>query len=203
MVDVTELVLVRHGETVWHAENRYAGVSDVGLTERGAAQAQRLGRWAAAHPVDAVAASTLSRARLTAQPAAEALGLPLSTDERLCEVDFGAGEGLTRTEMAERFPEALAAFLAAPARNPLPSGEPGTAAIDRARPALDALVAEHPDGRVLVVMHSTLLRLVLCDLLGIDPDRYRTVMPSVANGALTTVRTDGTSYALLGFNVPA
>ncbi|MFD1827245.1 histidine phosphatase family protein [Mumia zhuanghuii] len=199
---MTELVLVRHGETMWHAENRYAGVSDVGLTARGSAQADHLGRWAAAHPVDAVVSSTLSRARLTAQPAADTLGVPLQTDPRLREVDFGAGEGLTRTEMAERFPEALAAFLAAPARHPLPSGEAGTAAINRARPALDALVTDHPDGKVLVVMHSTLLRLVLCDLLGIDPDRYRTVMPSVTNGALTTLRTDGTSYALLGFNVP-
>ncbi|WP_262849318.1 histidine phosphatase family protein [Mumia quercus] len=199
---MTDLILVRHGETVWHAENRYAGVSDVGLTDRGAAQGEALGRWAAAHPVDAVVASTLSRARLTAQPAADALGLPLRTDARLCEVDFGEGEGLTRTEMAARFPDALEAFLAAPARQPLPSGEPGTIAIARARTALDALVNEHPDGRVLVVMHSTLLRLVLCDLLGIDPDRYRTVMPSVTNGALTTLRTDGRRWALLGFNVP-
>lgn len=202
MADVTELILVRHGETVWHAENRYAGVSDVGLTDRGVAQGEALGRWAAAHPVDAVVASTLSRARLTAQPSADALGLHLRVDARLCEVDFGEGEGLTRTEMAARFPDALETFLAAPARRPLPSGEPGTVAIARARAALDALVEEHPDGRVLVVMHSTLLRLVLCDLLGIDPDRYRTVMPSVTNGALTTLRTDGTRWALLGFNVP-
>ena len=43
----TTLYVVRHGETEWHAENRYAGVSDVGLTETGREQAERLGRWAA------------------------------------------------------------------------------------------------------------------------------------------------------------
>ena len=44
---MTDLVLVRHGETVWHAENRYAGVSDVALTPRGAIeQAGQLAAWA-------------------------------------------------------------------------------------------------------------------------------------------------------------
>ncbi|MFD0853182.1 phosphoglycerate mutase family protein, partial [Actinomadura adrarensis] len=44
----TTLYLVRHGQTEWHAENRYAGISDVALTETGRDQAERLGRWAAA-----------------------------------------------------------------------------------------------------------------------------------------------------------
>ena len=54
MTTTTTLLLARHGQTVWHAENRYAGVSDIGLTDTGRAQAEALGRWAAAHPVDAI-----------------------------------------------------------------------------------------------------------------------------------------------------
>lgn len=50
----TTLLLARHGQTVWHAENRYAGVSDVALTDTGRAQAEALGHWAADHPVDAI-----------------------------------------------------------------------------------------------------------------------------------------------------
>ncbi|MBK6043561.1 histidine phosphatase family protein, partial [Streptomyces sp. MBT55] len=42
----TRLLLVRHGETEWHAENRYAGVTDVALTPRGVAQATDLRAWA-------------------------------------------------------------------------------------------------------------------------------------------------------------
>lgn len=175
---MTELVLVRHGETEWHAGNRYAGRSDVALTPRGTAQAEELARWAAGAGLDAVVCSPLSRARRTAAPAAAAAGLDAVVDERLVEVDFGAGEGLTRDEMAERFPEALAAFLAAPASSPLPGGEPGADAVARARPAIGDAVRTWP-GRVLVVAHQTLLRLLLCDLLGLPLDRYRTVFPGL------------------------
>lgn len=50
----TTLLLARHGQTIWHAENRYAGVSDIGLTDEGRAQAEALGRWAAVHRPDAI-----------------------------------------------------------------------------------------------------------------------------------------------------
>ncbi|WP_313405992.1 histidine phosphatase family protein [Aeromicrobium sp.] len=195
--------LARHGETVWHAENRYAGSSDVGLTERGLEQARALGDWAAAHGPLTVHSSDLTRAIVTATPAARALGLELDVHPLLREVDFGRGEGLTRAEMAERFPEDLARFLDRPAESPLPGGEAGHAAVERALPELRALATQSPVP-ALVVMHSTLLRLVLCTLVGIDPNRYRHVMPKVRNVAVTTLELsdDGRSAALLGFNVP-
>ncbi len=199
---VTTVHLARHGETIWHAENRYTGVSDVPLTGRGREQAASLAAWAADAGLDAIASSPLVRAVDTASPACAAAGLELSTDPRLREVDFGDGEGLTRTEMAERFPRAWEGFVARPARHPLPHGESGVDAIVRASPALDELVTAHRGGRVLVVMHSTLLRLLLCDRIGMDPDDYRRAFPTVVNAALTTLRIDDAGTALLGFNVP-
>ncbi|MCD2198163.1 histidine phosphatase family protein [Actinomycetospora endophytica] len=184
---MTELVLVRHGETEWHAENRYAGSSDIALTPRGVAQAEELARWAGKAELDAVLTSPLRRARDTSGPAAAAAGLEAVVDRRLVEVDFGAGEGLTRAEMAARFPEGLAAFRAAPASSPLPGGETGEAAVGRARPVLDEACRTRPDGRVLVVAHQTLLRLLLCDLLGLPLDRYRTVFPRLDPATLTVV----------------
>lgn len=89
--DMTTLLLARHGETVWHAENRYAGSTDIALTRTGREQADALGDWAVRHPVDAVYSSTLSRSVLTAAPAAAALRLPVQEDDRLKEVFFGAG----------------------------------------------------------------------------------------------------------------
>ena len=184
---MTELILVRHGRTVWHAENRYAGRSDVALTREGEQQADDLAGWAARADLDAVVTSPLSRARRTAAPAASAAGLVAMVDERLVEVDFGKGDGLTREEMHATFPEALAAFLAAPASSPLPGGETGAAAVARSRPVLERLARDHPDGRVLVVAHQTLLRLLLCDLLGLSLDHYRAVFPRLEPAARTTV----------------
>ncbi|MDD7936901.1 histidine phosphatase family protein [Actinomycetospora lutea] len=201
---MTELVLARHGETRWHAENRYAGRSDVELAPGGYRQAEALARWAAGAGLDAVVTSPLQRAVHTATPAARAAGLPLHTDPRLVEVDFGEGDGHTREEMETLFPDALAAFLAKPASSPLPGGETGPDAVERALPVVDEVRAAHPDGRVLVVAHQTLLRLLLCQLLGIPLDHYRAVFPRLEGAARTVVRPAPQGpAALVALNVPS
>ncbi|MBM7503161.1 histidine phosphatase family protein [Agromyces aurantiacus] len=203
---MTTLFLARHGETVWHAEHRYAGSSDVALTDHGLVQADELGAWAPRARLSAIVASPLQRARLTAKPAADATGLDVRIEPRLVEIDFGSGEGLTPAELDERMPAEWLAFQRHPARQPMPAGESGVEGAARALPALLELVDEFPHGRVLVVTHATLMRLVLCELLGIDPDRYRDLLPAVENCALTEVRfeeLEGRRQArLLGFNVP-
>lgn len=185
---MTTVHLARHGETTWHAENRYAGSSDVPLTARGRQQGDALARWAAGARIDVVATSDLSRAVETGNAAARAIGVGLVIDARLREVDFGSGEGRTRAEMAELFPEQLAAFVAAPASSPLPGGEPGTVAVARGLDALAELTGvAGADGAVLVVAHSTLIRLVLCRVLGLPLDEYRRRFPGLANTAVTTL----------------
>ena len=199
---MTNIVLVRHGETVWHAENRYAGRTDVALNDRGRAQAQRLAEWAAAAGLDAVWSSTLTRARETAEMAAAATGRPCRVDERLVELDFGRGEGLTSADMRREFPEALAAFRAEPATHHLPGGEDPRHAVDRALASLEDIAAEHPSGRVLVVAHTTLLRLTLCRLIGVALDEYRRLFPFMRNGAVTEIAFGEDRTALLQFNAP-
>jgi probable phosphoglycerate mutase len=199
---VTEIVLVRHGETVWHAENRYTGRSDVPLSDRGRDQAAALARWAATAGLDAVLTSPLGRARDTAELAAQAAGHVARVDPRLVEVDFGAGDGLTRDEMADRFPAELEAFLAHPAGHPLPGGEPGPQAVARAMPVLAEVSEAHPEGRVLVVAHQTVLRLLLCELVGVALDDYRRVFPRLEGAARTVVRpAPHGPAALLALNV--
>lgn len=197
---MTTLLLARHGETVWHQENRYAGSSDVGLTAHGRQQAKQLGEWAATQQIDDVLASPLSRSRETAVPAAQALGLTVRTDECLSEVDFGEGEGISRAEMAERFPEQLNEWLAAPAQRALPGGERGVDALERVWPLISEL--SESSRTTLVVGHGTLLRLVLCRLLGLPLDSYRDLFPVVRNTALTTIEFRAQGPALISLNVP-
>ncbi|SHN21495.1 histidine phosphatase family protein [Streptomyces yunnanensis] len=200
---MTDFLLVRHGETVWHAENRYAGRSDVPLTDRGREQAQTLAHWAATADLTAIWTSPLSRARLTADPAADACGLTPHIDERLYELDFGQGEGLTRDDMRHRFPRSLAAFLADPAEHHLPGGEHPRHAAERAAACLAELAHDQPHGRILIVAHSTLIRVLLCHLLGIPLAEYRRTFPQLHNGALTEIRITGGHTALLRLNAPA
>jgi probable phosphoglycerate mutase len=62
----------------------------------------------------------------------------------------------------------------------------------------------HPSGRVLVVTHNTVSRVALCQLLGVPLSRYRTVFPTIANGALSEIglRDGDGGFSLLKFNVP-
>lgn len=200
----TRVVLVRHGESQWHAENRYAGSSDVGMTDHGHAQAEDLAAWARAARPDAVWCSPQTRAHETALPSAAALGVEPVVDARLRELDFGVAEGLTRDEMRERFPDDLDRFVDDPVAGRFPGGEEPAEAVVRFTACLADVAAHHPGGRVLVVAHSTVVRLVLCSLLGIDPARYRDVMPGLGNCTLTEVAlaSDGGRAALLTYNAP-
>lgn len=200
---MSRIVLVRHGETIWHAENRYAGRTDIALTPRGYSQALQLAGWATSANISAVWCSPLSRSRLTARPSADATHLPLQIDARLVELDFGCCEGLTDQEMHERFPEARAAFIQDPTANFLPGGEDPVHAAQRGVEALrDIASFAGPDSRVLVVAHNTLLRIVLCELLQIPISRYRSTFPKLANDTLTEISLDSEHTSLLSFNSP-
>lgn len=195
---MTDLVLVRHGETVWHAENRYAGLSDIALTPRGIEQAATLAAWARGAGLTAVWSSTLGRARRTA----EATGFGVRLDERLRELDFGQGDGLTAAEMRERFPEARAAFEADPVAHHLPGGEDPREAAERFVVCLRDITAAHPGGRVLVVAHTTAIRLALCALLGVPLKDYRRTFPNLRNCAITEIRLEAGHTAFLQYNSP-
>ncbi|WP_067872159.1 histidine phosphatase family protein [Agromyces aureus] len=208
---MTTFFLARHGETVWHADHRYAGNSDVALTRHGLGQAAALGAWAVDSNLDAIVASPLSRARRSAAPASETTGLPVRSEPRLVEIDFGEAEGLTPDELKSQYPDEWAAFCRSPATNPFPGGETGLAGIARAVPVFDELVEEFPDGRVLIVAHATLIRLLFCELAGMDPDGYRDLLPVLGNCHVTTIvypwatESDASHHPrirLLGYDVP-
>jgi 2,3-bisphosphoglycerate-dependent phosphoglycerate mutase len=201
----TDLTLVRHGRTIWHAENRYAGVSDVPLDETGQAQAHALADWARRQHFDVLVCSPVPRAVATAAPVAAALGLEPEVVADLREVDFGIAEGRTLAEMRASHPEAAAAFVANPVAFPFPGAESPAAAAERAVGALRDVATRHQGRSVLVVAHNTLLRLALCRWLGIPLARYRAVLPRLENAAATRLRVPddpAAPPALLALNVP-
>jgi broad specificity phosphatase PhoE len=199
---VTSVFLVRHGMTVWHAENRYAGSTDVALAPEGYAQADQLSEWASQAGLAAIWCSPLSRARLTAAPSASATGIEPHIDERLREVDFGSVEGKTLAEAEQLFPEAMRRFRNDPINCGMPGGEDLRQAAARGVGVLRDIATRYAKGRILVVAHKTLMRLALCSLLGIPLERYRSVFPLVNNAALTEIRFRGQDVALMQYNSP-
>lgn len=206
MSDHVSLWLSRHGETVWHSENRYAGGdSDIDLTATGHEQAADLGRWSERHGVEVVVSSPVRRAQETAQPSASAIGVDLVVCPGLKEVAFGVAEGRTAAEIESADAEVMAAFRADPVAHPFPGAESAADAAARGARTLREIAADHHGRKVLVVAHNTLLRLALCELLGIPPAQYRRVFPRLDNTAVTEVVVpldDHDLGALRSLNVP-
>jgi broad specificity phosphatase PhoE len=199
---MTRIFLVRHGVTVWHAENRYAGSTDVALDQSGYGQAEQLAAWASDAGLTAIWCSPLTRARETAAPAARVTGLEPQIEERLREIDFGQVEGKTIAEAEQLFPEEIRRFKVDPITFPMPGGEDPRRATLRGVSALREIALAHPQGRVLVVAHSTLIRLALCSLFGIPLARYRIVLPAVRNAALTEIQFENENASLIQYNSP-
>lgn len=182
----TRLLLTRHAQTVWHAENRYAGSdSDIDLTETGRRQVRELAAWARSRPPDAVVCSPVRRAVETARPCADAAGRPLEIVEDLREVDFGVAEGHTLDELDSVDPDMVRRFRSDPAEHPFPGAEAPVAAAARAAAALRAVAGANTGSTVLVVAHNTVLRLAMCCLLGLPVGSYRQLFPRLENATLT------------------
>ncbi|MFD8810040.1 histidine phosphatase family protein [Streptomyces sp. NPDC059627] len=185
---VTRLALARHGETVWHAENRYAGGhSDIDLTERGRRQAEALAVWSREYEPEVVVSSPVRRAIETATPSAAAVGVAVQVVDDLREVDFGVAEGHTLDELARADPDMVRRFRADPVAHPFPGSEPPDDAALRSARALRAIAGQFPGRRVLVVAHNTLLRLGLCTLLGVPVKNYRSTFPRLDNAKISEI----------------
>lgn len=196
----TTVVLARHGRTEWHHGNRYTGSTDLPIDSVGVQQAELLQVWAEDFRPDALWSSPMLRARQTIAPAAEALGLEPTTDARLREVDFGSAEGKMLSELP---PAVSSAFALDPVANPFPGGENVADAADRVRRAFDEIVERHAGGKVLVVAHNTLIRLLVCRVLGLPVRDYRRLLPALGPAALVRLRQQDGTVGLEAFNVPA
>jgi glucosyl-3-phosphoglycerate phosphatase len=179
---VTTLLLVRHGETDWNRDHRWQGHSDPPLNDRGREQARELA--GTLDVPDVVYASDLSRARETAEILASRFDVPIRTDARLRERDFGDWEGRTSDELERVFGDAFARWRSGEGHG-ADDSEPYEAFFERIRSFLADVVERHPDEQVLVVAHGGSVRAILAIAEGVDlAGTYRS-LPSLANCAIT------------------
>jgi len=169
----TRVLLIRHGATTLTAEDRFAGSTDVDLSEEGRAQARALGERLASIELVALYASPLRRTMDTAGIVGTPHGLPPVPRDGLREIDHGRWEGLTRKEVEARFPEEYTTWEADPFTFAPEGGESGLAVLARSLPTLREIVVAHAGHCVAVVSHKATIRLLISSLLGIDARGYR------------------------------
>ena len=169
----TRVFMVRHGATVVSEEDRFAGTTDVALSDEGRAQTRRLAERLSHEKIVAVYASPLGRTLETAQILAAPHKLDVQTRDGFREISHGHWEQMTRREVEQKFPEEAAEWEKDPYTFAPLGGESGLAVTARALPVLIELVRAHPGENILVVSHKATIRLLLSSLLGFDPRRYR------------------------------
>jgi len=171
-----ELIVVRHGETVWNAEGRQQGHLDGDLNELGKRQAEAIADRLAREAFDALYSSDLARACQTARYIARKTGHEILTDSRLRERHLGIFQGLTMTEVQQRYPDAFARFGSGDPDYVIPDGESARQRHDRTVGCVAEIAARHPGQRLVIVAHGGVLDGLLRHALAIPldaPRRYK------------------------------
>lgn len=169
----TRLYLIRHGATTLSAEDRFAGATEVDLSDEGRAQVAALARRLSDDDIAAVYASPMRRTVETANILARAFGLAPQLRDGLREIHHGRWEGRTRAEVEAAFKDEYAAWELDPLTFAPEGGESGLMVLARALPVIRGIVLGHPNQNVVVVSHKATIRLILSSFLGFDARGYR------------------------------
>lgn len=204
---VSDLILLRHGETAWNRERRIQGQLDTPLAPEGLRQAlgaaRRLAaeraRWALSDPVDGAGpllfSSDLTRCRQTAEPIAQALGLPVSFEPRLRERHFGEFQGMTLPEIRRDHGERFDRWHRLEPDLELGDGESLRRFAARVADGLHGLAEAHPGRTLILVTHGGVLDVVNRLCRGRPLEAPRDV--EIPNAGLNRVRRDGSRLELL------
>ncbi|TCS33524.1 putative phosphoglycerate mutase [Paucimonas lemoignei] len=196
---MTEILLIRHGETDWNTERRLQGHLDVALNAEGVRQAQALGQALRGEALDAIFSSDLSRARQTAEAIAAGRGVPVQIESGLRERCYGAFEGLRHDDIRQRYPEAYAAWQARELDARMPPGERSGETLRefsaRAVGALVGLVVARQWRRIAVVSHGGVLDCICREARGLGWEMPRDF--DIRNASINRLHWNGTALQVV------
>ncbi len=182
---MTELWLIRHGQTDWNVEGRYQGQADLPLNLTGLSQAQAIATQLSIGPAfHAIYSSDLQRASVTAQTIATVLKLPVYFDERLREIDQGDWEGRLVSELATIYNTIWTERKLDPIHSRPPGGESVAEVAARVWATADDIAKAYPTARILVVSHGLALATLITRGLGISLDQVYRHIPENAHPAV-------------------
>jgi broad specificity phosphatase PhoE len=181
-----KILLIRHGTTKLHTNDRFWGKTDVPLNDVGVEQAKQLKSRLASEKIITFFTSTLSRARSTAEIIAAGHKAEIIACDELCECNFGFAEGLTYKEIQQQYPT-LAKELAERKAVTFPGGETLEQLNGRVKEFIKRLASIKSEDMVAVVSHGGPLRLLICNLLGIDIVHWQQIR--IDRGSLSILET--------------
>jgi broad specificity phosphatase PhoE len=167
-----EIILARHGETDWNAAEVFRGRIDVELNETGMKQAELLGAYLSEAKIDALYSSPLKRALKTAEVIAGYQALEVNIMGGLIDFDYGEWQGLSHQEVKDRYQELYAQWLSHPELVRMPAGESLEDVRKRVMVLLSDITGGYCEGRVVLVSHRVVNKVLICALLGLDNSHF-------------------------------
>ncbi|QZZ19241.1 histidine phosphatase family protein [Leptothermofonsia sichuanensis E412] len=183
------LYFLRHGETIYSQTGGYCGDLDPDLTPEGVLMAEAFAKAHQSIPWTAIYVSPMKRTMATAQPLCDALGIEMQLRDGLKEIRYGKWEGQTQEYVKQNHLEDYIRWMTEPAWNAPTGGETAIQIASRASLVIAEIEEKYNAGNVLVVSHKATIRIILCNLLGIDLGRYRDRIDCPA-AALSIVKFD-------------
>lgn len=169
------LYFLRHGQTAYSQTGGYCGTpaNDPGLTPEGLLMAKAFAEAYQAVPWQGIYVSPLRRTIETAKPLCELVGMSMELRDGLKEVGYGKWEGWHPADLTRDYHDEYMQWLTDPAWHAPPEGERGIDIARRTTLVLDEIEHRYREGNVLIVSHKATIRIMLCQLMGLDVGRYR------------------------------
>lgn len=169
-----KIYFLRHGQTNFSKDNLFCGSgSNPGLTKEGKEMSLQFGEAYKSMEWKAIYTSPLQRTQETAEPLRSALNSQIAIREGLKEIFYGAWEGKSVEEVEKEYHDDHLKWKADPAWNAPTKGELGITISQRATAVVEEIVNKYSEGNILVVSHKATIRIIICNLLGIDVGRFR------------------------------
>jgi broad specificity phosphatase PhoE len=168
---MTELILARHGETVWNVEKIYRGRADVNLDEVGIKQADLLGKYLSSWKLEAIYSSPVKRATDTANIIARYQKIGVQIAEGLVDFDYGEWQSLPEKEVKKLYPALLNEWHNNPHKVRMPAGESLEDVRNRAIEVVNDVLSKY-QGSVVLVSHRVVNKVLICSLLGLDNSHF-------------------------------
>jgi broad specificity phosphatase PhoE len=168
---MTEIIIVRHGETEWNVGEIFRGRIDIELNETGIKQAELLAEYLSEQKIDAIYSSPLKRAIKTAEIIAGYHKLTIDITPGLIDFDYGKWQGLSHQKVKDKYKELYAAWINHPERVKMPAGESLNEVRIRAMGVVTEVIARY-NGTVVLVSHRVVNKILICALLGLDNSHF-------------------------------
>jgi broad specificity phosphatase PhoE len=190
-----QLILIRHGETLWNKEGRVQGTSDVELSDAGKKQAELLALSLKDHPLEAIHASPLKRAYQTAEIINEFHHKDIQIHRGLMEMDQGDFEGFSFKELMACEKDFLNKWITDPAAIKMPNGESLSELQQRAWRVMEEIISKSENA--LIVSHNFTIAAILCRVRNISLSKFRSACVDTASKTIVQFRNGEASIGAL------